>query len=169
MEISTDRILVTHVGSLPRPDDLLDLLRAEEQDGSHDVVALRTRVTSAVAQSVARQTDAGIDVVSDGEMSKIAYTVYVKHRLDGTGPLKPGQDPGPPAAVGRDLIDHPDYLDRINAAQRYWVQNYVRPYCVGPVVYGDRGPLERDIANLHAAVEPTKPVEAFMNAADCSA
>jgi len=165
LEISADRILVTHVGSLPRPDDLLDLLRAEEQGGSHDVAALRTRVTSAVAQSVARQIDAGIDVVSDGEMSKIAYTVYVKHRLDGTGPLKPGQDPGPPAAVGRDLIDHPDYLDRINAAQRYWVQNYARPYCVGPVVYGDRGPLERDVANLHAAVEPTKPVEAFMNAA----
>ena len=165
MKLSTDRILTTHVGSLPRPDDLLALLQAEEQGLDHDAAALEAEASAAVAASVARQVEAGIDIVSDGEMSKIAYTFYVKHRLDGIGPAGPGADLGTGALPGRDLLDHPDFHDRVSAAQGQWIGAFERPCCIGPVAYADRGPLERDLANLGAAVEAARPVEAFMNAA----
>ena len=165
MKLSTDRILTTHVGSLPRPDDLLKLLEAEEQGRGHDAAALAARAKAEVATAVARQVDAGIDVVSDGEMSKIAYTFYVKHRLDGIGAAGPGVDQGTGATPGRDMLEHPDFHDRTTAWQGQWIRAFERPYCIGPVAYADRGPLERDLANLGAAVAAAEPVEAFMNAA----
>ena len=165
LKLSTDRILTTHVGSLPRPDDLLALLQAEEQGHGHDAAALADRAKAEVAAAVARQVDAGIDVVSDGEMSKIAYTFYVKHRLDGIGAAGPGVDQGTGALPGRDMLDHPDFLDRLTAWQGQWIRAFERPYCIGPVAYADHGPLERDLANLGEAVAAAKPVEAFMNAA----
>ena len=165
LKLSTDRILTTHVGSLPRPDDLLALLEAEERGHGHDAAALRARARSAVADSVARQVEAGIDIVSDGEMSKIAYTFYVRHRLDGIGAGGPDADPGTGATPGRDMLEHPDFHDRLTAWQGQWIRAFERPFCVGPVAYADRGPLERDLANLAAAAAASGPQEAFMNAA----
>src|SRR5690349_16147982 len=83
MKRSTDRILTTHTGSLPRPDDLLELLRQKKTGDLRDPVALATRVKSAVAEIVRRQTEAGIDIVNDGEMGKPSYSTYVKDRLSG--------------------------------------------------------------------------------------
>jgi 5-methyltetrahydropteroyltriglutamate--homocysteine methyltransferase len=83
MKRSTDRILTTHTGSLPRPDDLVDLLYAQESGEPIDLAALQERVRTAVAESVHQQIEAGLDVVNDGEMSKVSYSTYVNARLTG--------------------------------------------------------------------------------------
>ena len=165
MKRSTDRILTTHVGSLPRPGSLLDLLEFEERGLEFDREALRNEAAATVKDIVARQVASGIDVVSDGEMSKIGYTFYVKHRLAGIGQPDGLADPGAGARVGRDLQEHPDFLNRTSAQVGQWIAKFERPFCIGPVAYADRQPLENDLANLAAAVKATTPVEAFMNAA----
>src|SRR3981189_3086746 len=83
MQRSTDAILTTHTGSLPRPDDLVELLYAAESGDGIDPAALHQRVRSAVAESVAQQLQTGIDIVDDGEMSKVSYSTYVNARLTG--------------------------------------------------------------------------------------
>src|SRR5262245_42257434 len=85
MQRSTDRILTTHTGSLPRPDDLVQLMFRKEEGEPVDLPALSTRIASAVQEAVDKQRAAGIDVVNDGEMSKPSYATYVKDRLDGFG------------------------------------------------------------------------------------
>ena len=85
MKYSTDRILTTHVGSLPRPEDLVDLLMAQDAAEPHDAALLAKRVRESVAETVVRQVETGIDVVSDGEMGKVSYVNYLKHRLAGFG------------------------------------------------------------------------------------
>src|SRR5919204_3171167 len=89
MKRSTDRILTTHTGSLPRPPDLLDMLRARESGEPVDARAFAERVRSAVAEVVRQQVEAGIDVVSDGEMGKPSFATYVTHRLSGFGDENP--------------------------------------------------------------------------------
>lgn len=152
-----DRILTTHVGSLPRPGDLIDLLVAKDRDQPHNAEQLEQQVTEAVTEIVERQVAAGVDVVSDGEMSKISYTNYVKHRLKGFG------DPEPLRWSPLDLRDHPEFV----AAQRKLnnVNNLDPPACRAPIEAGDTAPLEVDLANFRAAVDGAKPVGAFLNAA----
>ena len=165
MKLSTDRILTTHVGSLPRPQDLLDLLQAQDANADHDSAALTARTTTAVSEVVAQQVEAGIDVVCDGEMSKIAYTFYVKHRLDGIGVSDWSSGRREPSGIGQDMLDHPDFMELMDRQKDQWAMTFDRPACVGPVAYRDRGPLERDLANLKQAVEAAQPVEAFVTAA----
>ncbi len=165
MKLSTDRILTTHVGSLPRPAALLDLLEAENAGGDVDPAALQAETARAVDDVVARQVAAGIDVVSDGEMGKIAYTFYVRHRLTGIGAGDPSRGRDRPEMVGQDVIDHPDFRERQKTDHAGWVNQYVQPLCVGPVSYGDRAPVERDLARFSAAVDAARPVEGFINAA----
>ena len=165
MKHSTERILTTHVGSLPRPDRLLDLLEAEEQGIGFDREALRNETTANVKDIVARQVACGIDVVSDGEMSKIGYTFYVKHRLAGIGQPDGPTDPGAGTQIGSDLKEHPEFYNRASAQVGQWIAKFERPFCIGPVAYEDSQPLEHDLTNLAAAVEAAEPVEAFMNAA----
>ena len=165
MKLSTERILTTHVGSLPRPDDLLDLMEAKEKGEDYDPATLEARTARAVEDIVARQAATGIDVVSDGEMGKISYTFYVKHRLDGIGEGgAPGGHSGD-GALHLDFLDHPDFHARVKEQGSSWFMSFSSPSCIGPVAYGDHGPLDRDVANFHAALERTKPTEAFMNAA----
>jgi 5-methyltetrahydropteroyltriglutamate--homocysteine methyltransferase len=166
MKHSSDRILTTHVGSLPRPAPLLDMLEAENTGGDVDAVKLQSETARAVADIVARQSETGIDVVSDGEMSKISYTFYVRHRLAGIGEGDPARGRDQPEMVGQDLIDHPDFAER-QAGSRGggWRNHFVQPLCVGPIAYRDRAPLDRDLANFAAAVDAMKPAGAFMNAA----
>ena len=165
MKMSTDRILTTHVGSLPRPGALLDLLEAQEMGRDYDPAALAALTAQAVDDVVARQVEAGIDVVSDGEMSKIAYTFYVKHRLTGIGKAPATGEEGRTDMVGQDLLDHPDFQENVKHDSGQWTSHFSQPACIGPVEYSDRGPLERDLANLGAAADKTRPVEAFVNAA----
>ena len=175
MKLSTDRILTTHVGSLPRPADLFDLLVAQDQGETGDEAALELeaalegKAAAAVKDVVARQVECGIDVVSDGEMGKIAYTFYVKHRLAG---IQDGEPPGadlPADVVNADLEDHPDYNERVKRVGGRWALQFTRPWVTGPLSYQNHAPLERDVAHLAdalAAITPaTKPLEAFMNAA----
>jgi 5-methyltetrahydropteroyltriglutamate--homocysteine methyltransferase len=168
MKLSSDRILTTHVGSLPRPPDLLALLEAKEEGRGYDPAAFAVRLTAAVREIVERQVACGIDSVCDGEQSKISYTFYVRHRLAGIGTAAGGEIGRPPlAAAHRDLRDHPDFAERLNETRRgsSWFSSAVVPICNGPVAYRDRAPLDADLANLAAACATALPAEAFMNAA----
>jgi 5-methyltetrahydropteroyltriglutamate--homocysteine methyltransferase len=159
MKTSTDRILTTHVGSLPRPKALYEEIVAKEEGRPLDEAAFERDCARAVEDVVKSQVESGIDVVSDGEMSKLAYTLYVRHRLTNIVPDERAAKMGREIMVGRDRLEHPDFSDR-NA-------NFTAtafPGCVGPVVYADKKPLERDLAHLKAAVEKSHPAEAFMTA-----
>ena len=165
MKLSSDRILTTHVGSLPRPADLYDLLIEHDRGTLKDIPAFEARVTEAVSDAVAKQVETGIDVVSDGEMGKIAYTFYVKHRLSS---IQEGEPPGeevPKEVANADMIDHPDYFERVRKARGGWVLSFARPWVIGPVKYQNPEPLEKDLANLKSAVDASKPTQAFMNSA----
>jgi 5-methyltetrahydropteroyltriglutamate--homocysteine methyltransferase len=167
MKLSTDRILTTHVGSLPRPPDLLALLDARETGREFDPSMFETRLAGAVREIVAKQVAAGIDSVCDGELGKISYTTYVRHRFSGIGAFRGGDNDKPPqTAAHRDLLDHPDHMQRLNEVRgTSWFTREAVPCCTGPVAYRDRQPLETDLKNLAAACAAAKPVEAFMNAA----
>ena len=157
MKTSTDRILTTHVGSLPRPAAVADGLFAREGgDPAFHPEAFVSLVSGTVAMTVARQVEIGLDVVSDGEMSKISYATYVKDRLSGFAGDSPRRAP-------QDLEQFPGFLAR--QASGGGTPTYRRPMCVGPVAVMDDGPLQADIANMAAAVGAARPVEAFMNAA----
>src|SRR5256885_1885202 len=96
MQRSTDRILTTHVGSLPRPEDLQHVLQAKDRGEAYDVPAFEARVKDAVSTVVRQQATIGIDVVADGELSKSSFTNYVKDRLSGLNAVNPDPYPGPP-------------------------------------------------------------------------
>lgn len=168
MKTSTDRILTTHVGSLPRPADLLAQLQAREVGEDFDAGAFAARLGGAVRDIVRQQVAAGIDSVCDGEQSKISYTFYVRHRLSGIGSGGGVDLAAPPqTAAHRDILDHPDFMERLRAARggTSWFASAAVPYCTGPVIYENREPLENDLQNLAAAVAAEQPGEAFMNAA----
>jgi 5-methyltetrahydropteroyltriglutamate--homocysteine methyltransferase len=168
MKLGADRILTTHVGSLPRPPDLLALLEAKETGAPYDPAAFAGRLAAAVRDVVARQVAAGIDSVCDGEQSKVSYAFYVRHRLAGIGSVKGGDINLPPqTAAHRDLLDHPDCQARLNRMRggSAWFASAVVPCCTGPVAYDDKAPLETDLENLAAACAAARPEEAFMNAA----
>ena len=168
MKTSTDRILTTHVGSLPRHPDVLEQVLKQELGEAVDEAAYAPLLAEAVRDVVARQVAAGIDSVCDGEQSKIGYTFYVRHRLSGIGSTAGSDHSAPPqTAAHRDILDHPDFMERLRAQRggTSWFAAAAVPYCTGPVTYENRGPVETDIQNLSAAVASERPVEAFMNAA----
>ncbi|HZR92944.1 MAG TPA: cobalamin-independent methionine synthase II family protein [Gaiellaceae bacterium] len=150
------RILTTHVGSLPRPQALLDFVFAADRGEEVDREAYERALDDAVRDVVRRQADAGVDLVSDGEMSKIGYATYVKHRVSG---YELGEVP---RATPADLDAYPSWRDRQVALGT--APKYERPICRGPVAYVDRGPLEADIARLKRALEEVEVEGAFMNA-----
>ena len=168
MKTSTDRILTTHVGSLPRPPQLLAVLEAREMGQQFDQTAFERCLAASVDEIVRKQVAAGIDSVCDGELGKISYTFYVRHRLSGITAFRGSSTEKPPqTAAHRDLLDHPDYMQRLNQARggTSWFARDAVPCCTGPVAYHDRRPLETDLQNLTAACASARPVEAFMNAA----
>jgi 5-methyltetrahydropteroyltriglutamate--homocysteine methyltransferase len=118
MQLSKDRILTTHVGSLPRPPDLLVFLETRERGEESDQQAFEARLAEAVRDVVAHQVAVGIDSVCDGEQSKMSYTFYVRHRLSGIGAAPGGPlDRPPQTGAHRDIADHPDYAARLHAAR----------------------------------------------------
>jgi 5-methyltetrahydropteroyltriglutamate--homocysteine methyltransferase len=156
MHHSRDRILTTHVGSLPRSKAVTDVIFAREQDDTVDPEVGAPVIAAAVAEVVRRQVSVGIDVVSDGEMGKISYATYIAKRFSGFG----GDTPREP---GQDLVEFPGLLTKL--AERGSTAKYRRPRCVGEVRMTNEQPLRTDLKNLSAAVAATPPIEAFMNAA----
>jgi 5-methyltetrahydropteroyltriglutamate--homocysteine methyltransferase len=156
MKRSVERFLTTHTGSLPRPDDLIRMMFAREEGVPVDHTALADRIRSAVAQIVRKQTEAGIAVVNDGEMSKPSYATYVKDRLNGFGgssqPLQ-----------YRDLVDFPEMAKRVFGDPGRSRRR--TPACTGPVSVRDPAAARTDVENLRSAVGPLAPEDVFMSAA----
>ena len=159
MKTSKDRILTTHTGSLPRPKALTELILARETGGVVDAASFEAETAKAVDEVVGRQVAAGIDIVSDGEMSKPSYTTYIRHRVSGIAPDPRAAEKGRDIMVGRDMLEHPDF-----AQQRGNFSDVPFPGCIGELRYEDRGPLERDLAHLKAAADRWHPAEVFMTA-----
>ena len=152
----TDPILTTHVGSLPRSKAVTDLVFAVERGELVDKAAFDATIAGAVADVVARQVAVGIDLVSDGEMSKISYATYIKDRITGFD----GDSPRTPPA---DLEDFPGFLER--QAKGGGTPTYRRPKCVGPVAPKTLAPLKDDLKHMAAAMASHVPFGGFMNAA----
>jgi 5-methyltetrahydropteroyltriglutamate--homocysteine methyltransferase len=157
MKRSSERILTTHTGSLPRPTDLAELLQAKESGALTDPASFAARVKSAVAETVKRQAAAGVDIVNDGEMGKPSYSTYVKDRLSGFGGEKSSR------LLAADLAEFPSFTKR--GGRETGVAVLKRPSCTGPIVYNDTQAMLTDFANLNAALQGVKYEEAFVSAA----
>ncbi|WP_050602445.1 cobalamin-independent methionine synthase II family protein [Ruegeria sp. 6PALISEP08] len=149
-------IKTTHVGSLPRTQDVVDFIFARENGEIYDAEAFDVCMTDAVSETVRKQVEAGIDVVSDGETSKISYATYVKDRYTGFSGESPRNAPA-------DLKMFPSFLQRL--ADDGGTPQYARPMCTGEVRSKGQGELQKDIANLKAAREQHGAERGFMNAA----
>ena len=156
MQISKDRILTTHVGSLPRSKAVTDLVFAKEREETVDSEVFNATIKKAVNDVVARQMKSRVDVVSDGEMSKISYATYIKDRITGFAGDSPRNAP-------KDLEEFPGFLKR--AAKGGGTPTYARPCCVSKLELKSTIPLEEDIANFKSAIAEYNPVDSFMNAA----
>jgi len=159
MKTSTDRILTTHTGSLPRPKSLMDIVLRREKGEAIDAATFEAATAKAVDEIVAQQVACGVDVVSDGEMSKPSYTTYIRHRVDGIQMDPRAAEKGRDIMIGNDLLAHPDFADR-----RRNFSDSPFPGCVGPLKYKDRSALDRDLAHLKAAAAKSKPADVFMTA-----
>ncbi|MBV8771673.1 MAG: cobalamin-independent methionine synthase II family protein [Deltaproteobacteria bacterium] len=151
MRRSTERILTTHTGSLPRPQDLLQMV--QRRGAMHDTAST---VTRAVTEIVRKQLEVGVDIVNDGEMSKPSYATYVKDRLSGF------DGEAAPMALA-DFSDYPEYGERFMS--QGVMQKLARPACTAPVTCKDTTAVQTDIANLKAALAQNNAAEAFMSAA----
>ncbi len=149
-------LLSTHVGSLPRSQTVVDFIFARERNETYDQAAFDAAMSEHVMQGVKRQAEAGIDIVSDGETSKISYATYVKDRYTGFDGDSPRNAPA-------DLKLFPSFLNRL--AESDGTPKYARPMCVGQVKSKGQGELEKDIANLKAAMAEHGVERGFMNAA----
>ncbi|MEL6839485.1 MAG: cobalamin-independent methionine synthase II family protein [Pseudomonadota bacterium] len=150
------KVLTTHTGSLPRTQAVVDFIFARENGEAYDHAAFDAAMTSAVSETVKKQVNAGIDIVSDGETSKISYATYVKDRYTGFDGDSPRNAPA-------DLKQFPSFLKRL--ADDGGTPQYARPMCVGEVKSKGQGELEKDIANLKAAMAEHGAQRGFMNAA----
>ncbi|NOD93694.1 epoxyalkane--coenzyme M transferase [Ruegeria sp. HKCCD4884] len=150
------KILTSHVGSLPRTQDVVDFIFARENNEAYDAAAFDVCMTEAVSKTVRKQVEAGVDIVSDGETSKISYATYVKDRYAGFSGDSPRNAPA-------DLKMFPSFLERL--ANDGGTPQYARPMCTGEVRSKGQGELEKDIANLKAAMAQYGAERGFMNAA----
>ncbi len=149
-------ILATHVGSLPRSQKVVDFIFARERGEPYDLAGFDAAMREAVHETVRKQKEAGISIVSDGETSKISYATYVKDRYTGFGGDSPRNAPA-------DLKMFPSFLERL--ADSGGTPQYARPMCVGEVKSGGQDELGKDIANLQAAMQAHGIARGFMNAA----
>src|ERR1700749_3448756 len=152
MKRSTQRILTTHVGSLPRPADLLRMIQAKEQGEPLDAEAFARRVASAVAEVVRKQAESGIDIVADGEMGRFGLIPYVNERLAGIEPRN-NAGRGSNWTQSREYLAFPEYYQWASqmpgAAGRTPPTQWV---CTGPIFYRGNGALQRAIDTLKAAL-----------------
>jgi 5-methyltetrahydropteroyltriglutamate--homocysteine methyltransferase len=157
MKHSTERILTTHVGSLPRPPELGAMLQARDRGEPYDERLFAERVRAAVAAAVRQQAEVGIDVVADGEMGKNSFVNYVKDRLTGLDAVNPDPYPGPPEAF-------PEYAAWLATQNRGDLARGRPPLNTGPLAWKNFAEVETDIANLRAALDGLAVEEAFMPA-----
>jgi len=153
---STDRFLTTHTGSLPRPDDLVQIMFAKEEGVPVDAEALAARVRTATDEMVRRQSEAGIDIINDGEMSKPSYATYVKDRLSGFGGT--GN-----SFVFQDLVAFPRTAERVFANPGRKARK--TPACNGPIEVRDRVSPKTDVENLQASAKGGRATALFSGAA----
>ena len=168
MKRSTERILTTHVGSLARPNALISILRTKDQGQPYDHETYARLVRDAVADVVRKQTEAGIDIVTDGEQGKASFFGYIVERFNGfeRKPAPPGQE-GNPRAAGREYQAFPDYYawsERIAewAGGRGGDRRHGIDVCTGPVSYKGHAAAQTDIENLQAALKGLPHEEVFM-------
>ena len=164
MKRSIERILTTHVGSLPRPPDLLEMIQAKERHGAFDAAAFARRVEAAVNEVVRKQADAGIDIVADGEMGRFGFIPYVNERLAGIEPRTNRGGEGT-WARSREYLAFPEYYGW--AAQMPGTAGRAQPtrwVCTGPIAYKGHDALKCDIDTLKAALAGIAHEEAFMPA-----
>jgi 5-methyltetrahydropteroyltriglutamate--homocysteine methyltransferase len=162
MKHSTDRILVTHVGSLARPKDLMELLEARNEGKPYNRDALAKRTREAVAEVVQKQIDCGIDIVNDGELGKSNFSRYTRERLSGF--IERPTDPNFKATsiFGRDMVEFTEYFNR---GGRTSIGHHARVfYCVEPLQYIGQDEVKSDIDNLRAALQGKNIEEAFLPA-----
>jgi 5-methyltetrahydropteroyltriglutamate--homocysteine methyltransferase len=156
MRLSTDRILTTHVGSLPRPQSLVDALLQKDRDEVTDWAAYDRVIAGAVDEVMRRQKEVGIDIPSDGEASKVSYSTYMMDRLNGFGGNNERRMP-------LDMAAHPEFRAKIT--RMTGVQEFKRASCIGPISVKSWEPLHQDIAHMKAAMAKHGIQEGFMNAA----
>ncbi len=160
MKSSADRILTTHVGSLPRPDDLFETMLARMDGKAVDEAAYAARVRRAVEQCVRRQVDVGLDVVSDGEMGKPSFITYAASRLEGLQ-SREGFRPSPFANT-RETADFPEYYQSALAQQVSARRRRALTVCTGPIAYKGHAALKADFGILKAALAGAGAAEAFV-------
>jgi 5-methyltetrahydropteroyltriglutamate--homocysteine methyltransferase len=156
MRLSTERILTTHVGSLPRSRALSDALLKNDRGEPYDHAEFDRIIAKAVDGVIARQAVLGIDIPSDGEQSKVSYSTYMMDRLSGFGGDSERR-------IALDLKDYPEFRQKM--ARMTGVQEFRRAACVGPIAVKDRAPLKKDIDNMLSAMKNAGVRGAFMNAA----
>ncbi|MBV9582327.1 MAG: cobalamin-independent methionine synthase II family protein [Chloroflexi bacterium] len=159
MQRSNERILTTHVGSLPRPPELQAMLQVKDRGEPYDVDVFDARVREAVNEVIRKQVEVGLDIVADGELSKSSFTNYVKDRLSGLDAVNTEPYPGPPPMF-------PEYAAalRIEAGRMAAVGIGVRPLNTEKFGWKNFGEVERDIVNLRSALDGLRYTEAFMPA-----
>jgi 5-methyltetrahydropteroyltriglutamate--homocysteine methyltransferase len=150
MQRSTERILSTHVGSLARPHDLLEMMREKEHDRPYDPARFAGLISAAVLDVVRRQAAAGLDIVTDGEQGKVSFLTYVKERLAGFDQVE-GETLLPPSWQ-REIDDFPEYYHSYMSKYSSAVAPMRVMVCTGPVAYSGQQALATDIANLRAAL-----------------
>jgi 5-methyltetrahydropteroyltriglutamate--homocysteine methyltransferase len=162
MKHSVDRILVSHVGSLARPKDLMEMLLARNDGKPYDSDILARRTREAVAEVVQKQIECGIDIVNDGELGKANFSRYTKERLGGFIERPAGADFKPTSIFGRDMTEFTEYFNR---GGRTSIGHHARVfYCVEALKYVGRNEVETDIDNLKAALQGKPHEEAFLPA-----
>ena len=159
MKRSANRILTTHVGSLPRPPELLRMVLAKDRGEPYDENALHEAMQRSVRAIVRRQAEAGLDVIDDGEFGKPGFMHYVNQRLSGFEPVREAVPS--PFAASRDYRDFPEYYAAQPASPAKKAPHMA---CTGPVSYTGHALLAADIANLKAALAAVQVEEAFMPA-----
>jgi len=162
MKRSTERILVTHAGSLARPKDVMEMLLARNDGKPYDRKALPKRLRSAVAEAAQKQIECGVDIVNDGELGKSNFSRYARERLSGFVERPAGPDFKPTSIFGRDMIEFPDYFNR---GGRTSIGHHSRVfYCAEPLKYVGHDEVKADIENLKAALHGKQFEEAFLPA-----
>ena len=163
MKRSTDRILTTHAGSLPRPDDLREMITAKDEGLPYDPVALAHRVQGAVSEVVQMQITSGIDIINDGEESKRSFSTYARERLSGFEERPPTPEELPSMISGRDMQEFPEYFASrggFGSAQA----NTRQVFCNGPLKYIGQAAVQADIDHFKAALQGVQAQETFLPA-----
>jgi 5-methyltetrahydropteroyltriglutamate--homocysteine methyltransferase len=162
MKRSIDRILVTHVGSLARPSNLMEMLVARNEGKPYDQELLAKRMREAVAEVVEKQIECGVDIINDGELGKSNFSRYTRERLSGFVERPAGADFKPTSIFGRDMLEFTEYFNR---GGRTSVGHHARVfYCVEPLKYVGQDEVRSDIENLKAALKGKNIEEAFLPA-----